>query len=293
MKDLPFDYNPKLAGAAVGSELQKVGMIDLHLCVASITLRPMTFIVVRNLSNEVILGNDELSKAHMFGGLNVARKTLEYLGNGTQQVIPLENNKMSRVGTVTGTKGSAGTMKPKGPIGIGAPISKSNRSGTTATGNSKVPTVRQLKDAKNPLKFMDVGAVMTIGEHTIGPHAELLLNSTSSMRIPSMKQFQSTVGDKASSAIFVTTVHPNFRRLPVGVANTVTDSSNAILRGRKGVHLHLVNRTDRPVKIKHNTLIAHVEAMWPKVEDVVDINTIMKQVHEYQDRMAKEEGKQH
>ena len=277
MKALPHDYNPKLAGAAVGSELQKVGIIDLHLRVSTITLRPMTFIVVRNLSNEVILGNDELSKEHMFGGLNVARKTLEYLGNGSPQVIPLENNKAPRIGT-TGS-----TVKPKGP--------KDNSN--TSMGNSKAPTVRQLKDAKNPLKFMDVGAVMTIGEHTIGPHAELLLDSSSSMRIPSMKQFHSNVGEKAASAVFVTTVHPNFRRLPVGVANTVTDSSDAILRGRKGVHLHLVNRTDRPVKIAHNTLIAHVEAMWPKVEDVVDINTIMKQVHEYHDRMAKGEVKQH
>ena len=84
----------------------------------------------------------------------------------------------------------------------------------------------------------------------------------------------------------------------MGVANTVTDSSEAILQGRRGVNLHLVNRTGSKVTIHHNTRIATVEAMWTKVEDVVDINTIMKQVHEYQQRMAsstmaKGEEKQH
>jgi hypothetical protein len=90
MMPLTNEFNPSLTGASVGSELQKSGMIRLSLRVGSIAFKPITFMVVSNLANDIILGNDELCNPQLFGNVNVGQKTIDYMGGGRRQVIPLQ-----------------------------------------------------------------------------------------------------------------------------------------------------------------------------------------------------------
>jgi hypothetical protein len=257
IRQLPASEMPVLVGAALGSSLNVMGAITLTLKTDSVVLQPMMFIVVANLTSDIILGGDELSNGKLFGSLNVAAQKLTYLGNKKKELIQLElQDNPSVPSSILKGKNRRSPFVP----GISAP--------SLSVGNLSM---------KHPVK--------------INPHSSLVLLASHALEGPNRKSVENKLLGRLENASFVVSPTNALRKSPlVSFQDIVCDSDGSVIGGPSEVKIRLVNPSDQPVVISSGTVIANIEAFWS--DGVIPIQTIMKQIQRHEHKMEEERSRQ-
>jgi hypothetical protein len=256
IRQLPSSEMPILVGAALGSSLNVMGAITLTLKTGSVILQPMVFIVVANLTSDIILGGDELSNGKLFGSLNVAAQKLTYLGNKKKELIHLELQD-------TPSSPSSNLKGKKRPSPFVAGI--------------KAPS-------------LSVGNLSVRQHVKIPPHSSTLLLASQSLKGPNRNDLEKKFAGRLDNASFVISPTKSLQSSPlVSFQNILCDSNGAVLGGPSEIKVRLVNPSDQPVLISSGTVIANIEVFW--ADGVIPVQTIMKQIQRHELKMEEEQGR--
>lgn len=236
--------------AANGQPLPQKGVIDLPLATDGVQLKPLSFIVTDNLANDVLIGNDHLSQANLFGSINVPRGTIEYLGNGRSEIIH------AKCEASTALKESREPTRPKQgqPLKVGTsprpPTKKQPKARMTkANPNHAIGSVRILKSVTVPPR----------GEVTV-PAAETKLRGIGHFRDSYVKPRQQRLGSKYKHPVIVAERYPGFKA-NVKIVHSLCDVSDKLLDGSLGIPLVLANSTNQAITLRANTKVAMAEAV--------------------------------
>ena len=256
IRQLPASEMPTLTGAALGSSLNVMGSITLSLKTGTVMLQPMVFIVVANLTSDVIIGGDELSNGKLFGNIHVASKKLSYVGNGKREIIHLE-------------------LQDNMPHTGASSIIKSHTKNVAAFNNGIQP--------------QNAGYLSAVKEIKILPRSTIQLTAPSSLKIPDRQSLEKRLGDRIHSASFVISPSSGLRKSPVVFQDLVCDADSSVIGGQKEVKIRLINSGHQTVLIPQGSTIAHVEVFWS--EGVIPVQTIMKQIERHERKMDEERTK--
>jgi hypothetical protein len=233
-----------------------MGAITLTLKTGSVILKPMVFIVVANLTSDIILGGDELSNGKFFGSLNVAAQKLTYLGNKKKELIHLELQD-----TPSPSSSSLKGKKRPSPFvaGIKAP--------SLSVGN------------------------LSVRQHVkIPPHSSALLLASQSLKGPNRNDLEKKFAGRLDNASFVISPTKSLKSSPLAsFQDILCDSNGAVLGGPSEIKVRLVNPSDQPVLISSGTVIANIEVFW--ADGVIPVQTIMKQIQRHELKMEEEQGR--
>jgi len=218
------DSKPTLT-SATGGRMNKVGIINLRMKIGNTTLQPINLIVVKNMDNDIILGNDVLIQRHLFGDINVANQSIIYLGNNKSEVLPL----------IAKTGGHE--ARPMNPAPAKTPRSE-------------------------PRRLEQVGSVRVFGDHVLSPNSETTLTGSSVGRIKGMGQFRDKhAQDLNRPRALSVRRHPDLRA-NIKVVHVDHDIDDDLMANIKPIKLKLINNTETPIKIVSGTRVAMVDAVW-------------------------------
>jgi hypothetical protein len=256
----PVDI-PQLTGAVSGSALNVMGYIELGLRVKSvkghdsITLQPISFIVVANLSSDIILGNDELINSKSFGSISVSSKRLIYKGNGKQEIIHLElldtfYLPKSPPSSIPESKSAKGSNKKKG--------------NTTRIGNSNI-------NAKN------VGVLQSQKDIIVPPKSEYFIDPLNNLTVLSRKVLNDRYGaNEVDHASFSIRPSNPLECSPVTFQSMLCDSDATFIEGKRNIQIHLINTSNQSVHIPRGFPVACVDIFWSSGN--IPVQSIMSQV---------------
>lgn len=241
--------------AANGQSLSKRGIVQLPLEFDEVKIKPLRFIVIDNLANDILIGNDHLRNPKLFGDINVARGTVQYLGNATPQVLQAQ-----ALAVATST---TSTSKP---------AAVKAQTGAAADGSSSAP-MRASSDRKPRHKPREtnpehaIGSVRLLKNVVIAPRSEITIPAAETkvrgvghFRDSYVQPRRARFGSKYQHPVIVLDKHPALKA-SVRVVHTLCDVTDQLLDGSAGVPLHLANPTNQPITLRRNTRVAVAEAL--------------------------------
>lgn len=228
----PAEKGCYLTGAT-GHPLTKRGVIQLPLEIDGVKMDRLRFIVIDNLTNDILVGNDHLSNGDLFGNINAAKGTVQYVGNGKSQVFraqTLSASTRKRRQVEKESKAPERKMKPENP-------------------NHVIGSVRLLKNAIIPPR----------SELTI-PAAETKVRGVGHFRDFYIKPRQTRLGAKYKHPIIVVERYPSLKA-SIKIVHSICDVSDQMLDGTTGIPVQLANPTNQPITLRKGTRVAMAEAV--------------------------------
>lgn len=228
----PAEKGCYLTGAT-GHPLTKRGVIQLPLEIDGVKMDRLRFIVIDNLTNDILVGNDHLSNGDLFGNINAAKGTVQYVGNGKSQVFraqTLSASTRKRRQVEKESKAPERKMKPENP-------------------NHVIGSVRLLKDAVIPPR----------SELTI-PAAETKVRGVGHFRDSYIKPRQTRLGAKYKHPIIVVERYPSLKA-NIKIVHSICDVSDQMLDGATGIPVQLANPTNQSITLRKGTRVAMAEAV--------------------------------
>lgn len=238
--------------SATGAPMEKLGSIEVPLVLDRTIIKPIRFVVARDLVNDILIGNDALCNEQHFGPIDIANGRLLYKGNGKREFVQLVTRLVS---------------KPK-------------------TG---IPTPTNGKELLSLPNDGDIiGTLLVIGNHTIPAQGELVLggNQSNTTRVKGLGYFRDSyiknqrhlLRSKYQPPSLLVERNPNFNS-SISVINSVCVADDGLLNGQRSIPLHLFNRTNQSIRIKDGTKIGNVHLVQSKSSPAIlnngNINAIM------------------
>ena len=236
--------------AANGQSLSQRGVITVPLELAvGIKLKPLSFIVSDQLSNDIIIGNDHLGQKELFGGIHAAKGQVEYLGNGIKEVIKV-SIEPETLPSISSKARETKDVKEREVKSEGRAVNKKNDH------NLKRDTNRRT-----------IGSVRVLEKIVIQPRTELMIpgeitraKGVGHFRDHYVAPRKQKLGSSYTEPVLLIDRNQTFKS-PVRVINSISSISEELLSGQTGVPVHLSNRTDQPVTLRPGTRIAVIQAI--------------------------------